>query len=110
MTAKTYHARRWTGTRFTATACGAPSFVDYGTTQRDRVNCRACLALLEPVAALEPVAVAELGPVVGATQKPMQRKGSRNNSGDLGANGPSVGASLGPESKKPKPTMQESLF
>ena len=53
------HARRWTGTRFTATACGAPSFVDYGTTNPANVSCSACLALLEPVIAPEPVMRAE---------------------------------------------------
>ena len=55
---KTYHHRQWLQTRFTEPLCGAPSFVDYGTTQRDRVTCSACLALLEPVAAPEPVEVA----------------------------------------------------
>lgn len=53
---KTYHARRWTGTRFTATACGAPSFVDYGTTNAAKATCAACIALIAPVIAPEPIA------------------------------------------------------
>ena len=52
---KTYHARRWTGTRFTATACGAPSYVDYGTTNTAKANCADCLALIAPVIAPEPI-------------------------------------------------------
>ena len=54
----TYHHRQWLGTRFSEPSCGVVSWVDYGTTQRDKVSCSACLALLEPIAAPEPVAPA----------------------------------------------------
>ena len=59
MTAKTYHAIRWTGTQFTATRCGAKTWSGDGlsTTNPARVTCAACLALLTPVAVVEPMPV-----------------------------------------------------
>ena len=50
---KTYHLYQWTGKRFTASACGVVSFVDYGTTNPARVSCERCRATIERVA--EPV-------------------------------------------------------
>jgi hypothetical protein len=45
-----YHAIQWTGSAFTATKCGAPTWSGEGlsTTNRARVTCADCLALLAP--------------------------------------------------------------
>jgi hypothetical protein len=57
-----YHAIQWTGTQFTATICGAPTWSGEGlsTTNRARVSCADCLAFLAPIVAPEPVEPAKV--------------------------------------------------
>lgn len=57
---KTYHLVLYLPGAVSKFACGAPTYVDYGTTNPGKVTCEACAAYLAlrpaPLAAPEPVA------------------------------------------------------
>lgn len=80
----TYHAVEWENKDWTKTWCGLDTFeAGASTTNRDRVTCADCLALLKP----EAVPVIAPEPIAYVTHQPKSSpvKALRKKTGDLGS-------------------------